>query len=78
MYINFLLEPQVAKANAEYITYATPNSAVLEMDDYLYKDNQILYPSKENTPKTFYYHNLDKKVRQKMDKLWEEVKLSKH
>ncbi|MBQ4116426.1 MAG: spermidine/putrescine ABC transporter substrate-binding protein, partial [Clostridia bacterium] len=39
MYINFLLEPEVALANAEYICYATPNMAVLNNEDYSLKDS---------------------------------------
>ncbi len=76
MYINFLLEPEVALANAEYICYATPNKAVMDMKNYTYYDNEILYPSDKNRPKCFYYHNQSVEVRRYMDKLWEDVKLS--
>ena len=75
MYINFLCEPAIAHAIAEYVYYATPNTAVLDMEDYTLKGNEILYPDEEHTPKTQYYHDLDTTTRQLYEKLWEEVKL---
>ena len=33
-YINFLLDPDIAVENANYLGYATPNTAVLARDDY--------------------------------------------
>lgn len=76
MYINFLMEPEVALANAEYICYATPNKAVTQMENYAYHDNEILYPNDKDRPKCFYYHNQSVEIRRYMDMLWEEVKLS--
>lgn len=76
MYINFLMEPEVALANAEYICYASPNTEVVMMEDYTYHDSEILYPNENDRPKTEYFHNLDDETRQYMDRLWEEVKLS--
>ncbi len=76
MYINFLLEPQVALANAEYICYATPNTEVLKLSEYEYRDSKVLYPDDADIPKTEYYHNLDDETRRYIDRLWEEVKLS--
>jgi len=76
MYINFLLEPEIALENAEYISYASPNTEVLKMPDYCYKDNEILYPSEEERPEAKYYANLSDDTRQYMDKLWQKVKLA--
>ncbi|MBQ7288224.1 MAG: spermidine/putrescine ABC transporter substrate-binding protein [Clostridia bacterium] len=75
LYINFLLEAQIALQNAEYIYYATPNAAVLELDDYSLKDNEYLYPAEDKKPKTQYFHDLDSKTRSYYEKLWEQVKL---
>ena len=77
MYINFLLDPKIALANAEYICYATPNTEVVNMEEYTYCGDEILYPSEEDCPEATYYYNLDNETRRYMDKLWEEVKLSK-
>lgn len=71
MFINFMMEPEVALANAEYICYATPNTAVLANPDYSLKDDEYLYP--ETAPKVEYYHDLDPEVRSYYEKLWEEI-----
>lgn len=73
MYINFLLEPEVALANAEYICYASPNMAVLNNDEYSLKDNKILYPDEDKKPKTQYFHDLDPEIRSYYEKLWEDI-----
>ena len=75
MYINFLLEPQIATANAEYIGYASPNTAVINNPDYYYYQNEILYPNAENTPKTQYYHDIPDDIRMYYEMLWCDVKL---
>ena len=74
MFINFLLEPEVALANAEYICYASPHTAVVNNDNYSLKGNEILYP--KEYPKVQYYHDIDSDTRTYFEKLWEEVILS--
>ncbi|MBE6570142.1 MAG: spermidine/putrescine ABC transporter substrate-binding protein [Ruminococcaceae bacterium] len=76
MYINFLLEPEVALANAEYICYASPNTAVVENPDYALYQNEILYPAEEDKPKTEYFHNMEESIRTYYEKLWEEILLA--
>ncbi|MGN0174301.1 MAG: extracellular solute-binding protein [Acutalibacteraceae bacterium] len=71
MFINFLLEPEVALANAEYICYASPHTAVVNNDNYSLKGNEILYP--KEYPKVQYYHDIDPEIRTYYEKLWEEV-----
>jgi len=73
MYINFLLEPQVALANAEYIGYVTPNMEVVNDPDYCYYQNEYLYP--EEMPKLYSFTDLPTDVRDYYEKLWEEVLL---
>ncbi len=75
LYLNFLLEPEIALANAEYIGYASPNIAVVENEDYCYYGNEILYPKQEDTPKTYYYHDINSEIRSYYENLWIEVKL---
>lgn len=72
-YINFILEPEVGLANAEYICYASPNMAVVNNEEYSLKDSEILYPSDEVMSKTQYYHDLDPDIRSYYESLWEEV-----
>jgi len=76
LYINFLLEPEVALANAEYICYASPNTAVTENPDYELYQNEILYPAAEDMPKTEYFHDIDPEIRTYYEKLWEEILLA--
>ena len=75
LYINFLMEPEIALANAEYIGYASPNDAVVNNEDYCYYKNEILYPKPENMPKTEYYYDLDEEIRSYYEKLWIDLKL---
>ena len=73
LFINFMLEPEVALANAEYICYASPNTSVTSNEDYKYYQNEILYPKKENMPKVQYFHDMDESTRKLYQRLWEEV-----
>ncbi len=75
MYINFLLEPQIATANAEYIGYASPNTSVINNPDYYYYQNEILYPKAEDMPKVQYYKDIDDDIRMYYEMLWCDVKL---
>ncbi len=75
MYINFLLEPEISLANAEYIGYASPNTAVVNNPDYYYYKNEILYPEEKNMPKVEYYHDIDPETRSYYENLWIDVKL---
>ncbi len=76
LYLDFINEPQVALANAEYIGYASPNTAVVNNEDYCYFEEEILYPKKENYPKVQYYHDIDNEMRHYYENLWIDVKLS--
>lgn len=73
LYINFLLEPEVALANAEYICYASPHSGVYTNPDYTYYGNEILYPE-ENKFKTQSFLNLSPETLELMSSLWDDVK----
>lgn len=75
LYINFLLEPDIALANAEYIGYASPNTAVIENEDYYYYGNEILYPAEGDMPKVQYYHDIDSEIRRYYENLWIDIKL---
>ena len=71
-FINFMLEPEIALANAEYIYYATPNTAVTENPDYSLADSEAVYP--ENLRNTQAFHNLPTDTLQYMNSLWMKVK----
>lgn len=71
-FINFMMEPEIALANAEYIYYATPNKAVLENDEYSLADSEAVYP--ENLTNAQEFHNLPIDTLQYMNTLWMKVK----
>ena len=75
LYINFMLEEEIAVANANYLCYATPHSNVLESDDYDLKDNKVLYPDEKDTPQTQMFQNLDYETQNYMNMLWNELKI---
>lgn len=76
LYINFLLEPEVALANAEYLYYVSPNTAVRENEEYSLHDSEVLYPSKEILDKAQWFENLDEELLGYYEELWIEVKNS--
>lgn len=80
-YINFMLSEDAAIANAEYICYASPNRLVYENEEYiaameeLHEDAMsILYNDIFNI-KTEYYHNLSPEQLERVNELWEELKI---
>lgn len=73
LYINFLLEPEVALANAEYICYASPHTEVYTNPDYSYYEDEILYPE-EGKFKTQLFLNLNPETLALMSTLWDDVK----
>lgn len=76
MFINFMLEPEVALANAEYICYASPNLGVLENEEYSLKDDPYLYPENydELVKNSAYYKNLPTDIRVYTETLWNKVR----
>lgn len=71
-FINFMLEPEVALANAEYIYYATPNKSVLANDEYSLIDSEAVYPEEPQNAQEF--RNLPLDTLQYMNSLWMKVK----
>lgn len=62
LFINFMCEPEVALANAEYIGYATPNEAALEMLDDEIKNCDLIYPPEEYLEKCYTFSNIPSDV----------------
>lgn len=61
-FINYMLEAEVAKANAEYIGYSTPNQAAYDLLDTDIKNNELIYPPKEYIDKCYTFSNLPQDV----------------
>lgn len=75
LYINFMEEPEIALANAEYICYATPNYVVRNLDEYSYRDSEILYPDASVTENYQYFYNLPSDVQTWMSNYWSDLKV---
>ena len=75
MYINFLCEPEVAWAVADYIGYSTPHQAAYELLDEETREDEIAYPDDAYlAEKTAVYRNLSDATNLKMQELWTEMK----
>ena len=74
MFINFMCEVDVGVANAEYIGYTTPSTAVWEQLDDELKYSEIAYPSEEVAAKEQVFTALSEEVNSELDVKWSEMK----
>lgn len=44
-FINFMIRPEIAFKNTDYIEYSTPNTGAMEMLDEELRNNEVAYPS---------------------------------
>ena len=87
LYINFLMDPNVALQNAYMICYASPNSAVVENEEYLeYLDElhpeayDILYMDMSEyyggiDVRGYYFRDLPDETLNTMNSLWNSLKI---
>ncbi|MGE7604531.1 ABC transporter substrate-binding protein [Peribacillus sp. NPDC097675] len=74
-FINFMLDPEVAAQNTEYVSYSTPNKAALEyLPEDVVKDERF-YPSPQLTDKLEVYKNIGKKKLARYNDLFLEFKM---
>lgn len=71
--INFLLDPEVATVNTEYIGYSTPNAAVMDLISQDYLDNNAFNPSDDVIERCTVFHDLGDFTQVYSD-AWQEVK----
>lgn len=74
-FINFMQEPQVAFENAEYIYYASANTAVRENEESSLFESSVVYPDYEL--KGQYFKNLPQNILELESNLWTQVKSGK-
>lgn len=75
MYINYLCEPDVAYAIADYIGYSTPNQAAFEMLDPELQEDPVSYPDDVFlAERTTVFRNLSEEANAKMQELWTTMK----
>ena len=83
IFINYMLSEEPAVANAAYICYASPNSLVLESEDYQEEMGEeiieVLYPPMDDFKErynTYAYRNLPNDILAYMNELWESLKIN--
>ncbi len=57
-FINFMLEPDVSKANIEYLGYSTPNQATFDILDEDIKNNKLIYPDEKYLEKCYKFSDI--------------------
>jgi len=75
MFINFLLDPENAAQNTEYVGYSTPNAAALEYLPEETTSDQRFYPDPEITDRLELYENLGKRMLAYYNELFLEFKM---
>ena len=83
IFINYMLSPEPAIANAEYIYYACPNSVVYTNEDYIDEMGEeameILYPEIGDFSalyNKYAYRSLDEATLDYVNSLWESLKIN--
>ncbi|MFF2483190.1 PotD/PotF family extracellular solute-binding protein [Paenibacillus sp. NPDC058071] len=74
-FINFMLDPEVAAQNTEYVGYSTPNAEALAFLPEEIAGDERFYPSKELTEKLEVYENLGKRMLSHYNELFLEFKM---
>ncbi len=73
MFINFMCEPEISAANAEYIGYSTPVTDALELLELDAAAYEIAYPDEETLENTEVFKLLPDEINALMDSLWTEA-----
>lgn len=73
-WINFLCRPEIAKANFEYITYATPNKGAFELLDSEIQNNKAVFPDIDSLQNSEVFMYLGDEADAVYNDLWKEVK----
>jgi len=74
-FINFMLDPEVAAQNTEYVGYSTPNAAALELLDEEISGDERFYPDEELTARLEVYANLGPRMLSHYNDLFLEFKM---
>lgn len=73
IFINFMLEEEIARANIDYLGYSTPMQNVYDGLDDDIKNNGISYPSSELLSKCDTYINLPDEINEYTQELWVDI-----
>ena len=75
-FINFMCDPEIMAANAEYIHYSTPSSAAKELLEEEFKNSPISYPGEDVLKRTEVFVNLPQQTLDLYDSMWIDLKAS--
>ncbi|MFS8651276.1 MAG: ABC transporter substrate-binding protein [Caldibacillus sp.] len=76
-FINFMLDAEVAAQNTDYIGYATPNKAAMELLDEEVVNDERFYPPDEITEKLEVYESLGKETLALYSELYLQFKMER-
>ena len=74
-FINFMMEPEVALQNQEFIYYASANDKVKNNTDSSLYGNEAVYPKRQ--PKSQPFKNLPQNILELENSLWTQIKSDK-
>ena len=77
-FINFMLDPEVAAQNTEYVSYSTPNKAALELISDELAEDERFYPPEELTDRLEVYVDLGKEMIGLYNELFLQFKMYKN
>ncbi|MGI5957899.1 MAG: ABC transporter substrate-binding protein [Massiliimalia sp.] len=72
-FINFMMEPEIALANIEYLGYSTPMQSVYDQLDEEVIHDGISYPSEDILDKCDTFINLPEETNQYIQELWVDI-----
>ncbi|WP_141502239.1 ABC transporter substrate-binding protein [Paenibacillus luteus] len=74
-FINFMLDPEVAAQNTEYVGYSSPNQAAMALLPEEISGDERFYPDEELTSRLEVYDNLGKRMLAHYNELFLEFKM---
>jgi putrescine transport system substrate-binding protein len=75
--INFLLTPEVAAKNSNFVAYANGNLASQKFIDKLILDDKTIYPEAAAMDRLYTISAHDQKTQRMMNRLWTKIKTGK-
>lgn len=72
-FIDFILDPQNAKINSEYVQYPVPNDGAFKLLAPEIQNNPLIYPGEEYLKKCYIPINVGEKIKG-LNKVWEKIR----
>ncbi|MBB6167796.1 polyamine ABC transporter substrate-binding protein [Chelatococcus composti] len=73
-FINFMMKPEVAAANSNFVAYANGNSAATELLDEEIRNDPGIYPDEATMKRLFTNTAYDERAQRTLTRLWTRVK----